>query len=318
MTDRTVWKIGSAGLLAIVLLGVISFNGAQARPLEQVGFDCTAQSAVPVEQCDALVLIFIETNGTEWTNKSGWLSDGNPCNWHGVSCDGGNVVALDLFGNNLTGTLPLEIGTLPNLRTLTINDNPLSGPVPLTITLLDLDLFHFHGTQLCEPGDPSFQDWFSQIVYRLSSGIQCSPPPTPTSPQSTAETQSSILSSTSDVLWPHQTLTAMAAETIIPTRVLSPTPTKYYSLPTRTPTPAVTATPTPAVMADDGGNFFSRIFGGIPRFYYFLMVIPLLLIVVGVFLELRQRGVSEPSFECGEDISEHLYKLDYYDPNEEN
>ena len=48
------------------------------------------------------------------------------------------------------------------------------------------------------------------------------------------------------------------------------------------------------------------------------MVIPLLLIIIGVVLELRQRGVSQAPFEGGEDISEQLYKLDYYDPNDDS
>ena len=48
------------------------------------------------------------------------------------------------------------------------------------------------------------------------------------------------------------------------------------------------------------------------------MLIPLVLIVVGIILELRQRGVREAPYEGGEDISEQLYKLDYYDPNEDS
>ena len=275
--------------LTVVLIAAFQVMIVRAQTTE---FDCSAQSSIPVDQCEALVAIFQNTGGVDWNNHSGWLENDDPCQWHGVSCSAGNVVALDLYSNNLTGTLPLEIGGFPALKTLTINGNPLSGPIPLTITFMDLDLFHFHNTSLCEPSDPNFQDWFLQIVYRLSSGIYCSELQ-PSSTPSPGQTQA-------DLPWPQQTLTALANEDASPlgAATLEPTPTKYYTL----ETPTLTFTPTTQVVSDasDSGSAESdqdsqpfqgltNILSNIPSGWLLVLTIPLVLIVIGVLLEMRDR-----------------------------
>lgn len=277
------------GLIA-VLAAVASFAGGEVQAAQTSGFDCSAQTAVPVDQCDALVAIYQSTHGEDWVNRTGWLEDKNVCNWYGVSCNAGTIVALDLFGNNLSGPLPLEIGGFPDLKTLTLNDNSLTGPIPLTITFLDLDLFHFHNTSLCEPADPNFQDWLSQIVYRLSSGPCATPVPTET----LAPFQTYTPQPTSNLPWPEQTLTALAEDATlqaIQAATAGPTATRYYTLNTPTPEPTETeagladlATPIPTQPAQSGG-FLS----GIPRGWLLLLLVPVVLIVVGVLLELRDR-----------------------------
>jgi hypothetical protein len=276
-------------LLTVVLLAAFQVMVGRAQAAE---FDCSAQSSIPLDQCEALVAIFQNTGGEDWNNHSGWLENGDPCQWYGVSCSGGNVVALDLYSNNLTGALPLEIGGFPALKTLTINGNPLSGPIPLTITFMDLDLFHFHNTSLCEPADPNFQDWFLQIVYRLSSGIYCSALQ-PSSTPSPNQTQA-------DLPWPQQTLTALADEnnSVLGAATLEPTPTKYYTL----ETPTLTLTPTTPAVSDgsDSGSAdseqdsqpfqgLSNLLSNIPSGWLLVLTIPLVLIVIGVLLEMRDR-----------------------------
>jgi hypothetical protein len=94
-----------------------------------------------------LVLLYLDTNGDTW-RKGRWLKDeaGNPtCNWSGVSCpDGSSIEGLErtyntvktepvihnirssltgvLFSkesyNNLSGSLPTEIGLLTTIRSL--------------------------------------------------------------------------------------------------------------------------------------------------------------------------------------------------------
>ena len=51
------------------------------------------------------------------------------CDWYGVACEGGHVVALCLVNNSMNGTL---VGlALPYLRYLTINISPLlTGELP--------------------------------------------------------------------------------------------------------------------------------------------------------------------------------------------
>ncbi|MEJ2759721.1 MAG: hypothetical protein P8046_14675, partial [Anaerolineales bacterium] len=287
MKDSIGYKL-KVGLLAVSAFFFVFIGGA-AQAAQTSGFDCSLQTAVPVDQCEALVAIYQSTHGDDWDNQTGWLEDENVCNWYGVSCNGGTIVALDLFGNNLSGPLPLEIGGFPDLKTLTLNDNSLTGPIPLTVTFLDLDLFHFHNTSLCEPADPNFQDWFSQIVYRLSSGPCATPVPTNTS----APFQTYTPQPTSNLPWPEQTLTALAEEVATQAILVasaSPTETKYYTLNTPTPEPTGTEvgvgieTAIPTVTPQSGG-FLS----GIPRGWLLLLLVPIALIIVGVLLELRDR-----------------------------
>ncbi|MCB2178820.1 hypothetical protein KQH61_05350 [bacterium] len=286
MNEKTGLKLGFG--LAAALVVFLVFGAGTALAVQTGGFDCATQTAVSVDQCEALVAIYAATNGPEWDHQTGWLVEADVCQWYGVSCNAGSIIALDLYGNHLSGSLPLEIGGFPDLKTLTINDNALTGPIPLTITFLDLDLFHFHNTSLCEPADPSFQDWLSQIVYRLSSGISCSTPvPTATA----APFQTYTPQPTSNLPWPEQTLTALAQVATIEAAQAanaSPTPTKYYTLKTATPQPVdtqpsevQTATPTPQAQ----GGFLS----GIPRGWLLLLLVPVALIIVGVLLEMRDR-----------------------------
>ena len=80
----------------------------------------------------ALVALYQATSGQGWRNKELWLSDDPLGNWYGVETNGdGQVVALNLRRNGLSGTLPPEIGDLAELDILDLNVNPLlSGTLP--------------------------------------------------------------------------------------------------------------------------------------------------------------------------------------------
>ncbi|MBN2043809.1 MAG: hypothetical protein JW757_02215 [Anaerolineales bacterium] len=306
-------------LLTVVLLAGMVFSGKVLAAESE--YDCSAQTAIPEDQCLALLAIYDATGGENWTVNTNWLGTNDPCSWHGVACVNGTIVSLDLYNNNLVGELPLEIGAFPDLETLTINNNPLTGSVPLTITFLDLRLFHFHNTGLCEPADPTFQDWLLGVVYRFSNGVYCTPLPTATLPQS-GPTQ---VQPTSDQPWPQQTLTAMAQ--IATEQASEPTPTKYYTL--KSPTPVPTDTP-PAVVSEDRqspgenpadvvqDNPVSGFLGGIPKNWLYLLLIPVALIVVGLLLELRERRKEAEPFEGGDEVSDALFQLDYVEPNDDN
>ncbi|MEM9990769.1 MAG: hypothetical protein AAF738_03340, partial [Bacteroidota bacterium] len=92
---------------------------------------------------DALMALYNATDGDNWTNKTGW-EDGaqntncDVCTWYGVTCGfQGRVFQLQLMQNNLNGTLPAAIGSLSTLSSLTIAENPrLSGAIPAQITNL--------------------------------------------------------------------------------------------------------------------------------------------------------------------------------------
>jgi Leucine-rich repeat (LRR) protein len=86
----------------------------------------------PINNTDslALVALYNSTNGNSWTNKTGWLT-GPARTWHGVTInEEGYVTAIDLFSNNLSGSLPTALGNLSQLQSLYLYRNNLTGSIP--------------------------------------------------------------------------------------------------------------------------------------------------------------------------------------------
>ena len=95
---------------------------------------------------DALIALYESTDGANWTRNNRWLSDKPIEEWLGVSVDGnGRVTTIRLSSNNLSGTIPPEIGDIPNLERLWLFENNLSGEIPPEIGklshLMDLSLY---------------------------------------------------------------------------------------------------------------------------------------------------------------------------------
>jgi hypothetical protein len=66
----------------------------------------------------ALATLFFSTNGASWNDNSTWMSDEDECGWYNNRaslCTRGSVDSLSLYGNNLVGTIPIELGLLSNL-----------------------------------------------------------------------------------------------------------------------------------------------------------------------------------------------------------
>jgi Leucine-rich repeat (LRR) protein len=98
------------------------------------------------DDLDALIALYNSTGGDSWTNNSGWDVNASPCDvtndWYGITIEGGEVTYLYLQNNNLTGSIPPEIGNLTGLIRLYLYGNNLSGSIPPEIGLLsNLDYF---------------------------------------------------------------------------------------------------------------------------------------------------------------------------------
>ena len=154
-------------LVSIVLLSLI---------LAMFG---TVNAQVPATERVALVELYSSTNGDSWTNNSGWKEvpldtdgfamPGTERTWNGVTCEGGNVVRIDLHSNNLVGTIPPELGDLTNLTYLALSYNQLSGEIPSALSnLTDLERLYLNNNQLAG----SIPDWLGNLtsLVRLELG----------------------------------------------------------------------------------------------------------------------------------------------------
>ncbi|MFC1575920.1 Ig-like domain-containing protein, partial [Gemmatimonadota bacterium] len=147
---------GVAGGTAIITATSGGMNGTATVTVANPGFTtCSAQTQIPAVECQALVALYDATNGPEWTNSTDWVSTATPCSWNGVDCVVGSVVRLNLISNQLTGSIPSELGDLSNLTHLHLTSNQLTGSIPPELgNLSNLSSLHLHSNQLTGPIPP--------------------------------------------------------------------------------------------------------------------------------------------------------------------
>ena len=103
-----------------------------------------------VSDREALVALYNATNGAQWKNNTNWLSDEPLSEWYGVTTDAdGRVQGLVLERNQLSGSIPSELGNLTNLQGLSLVGNQLSGSIPAELgSLTNLQWLYLGGNQL--------------------------------------------------------------------------------------------------------------------------------------------------------------------------
>ena len=124
--------IAALALTTLLILTALPRAGT-AAPRLQVNlntFSCDDVTEIPQAECEALVALYNSTDGANWSNNSGWLDTNTPCNWYGVTCSAGHVTELSLDWNQLSGSIPPEVGNLTNLQYLYLRSNQLSGSIP--------------------------------------------------------------------------------------------------------------------------------------------------------------------------------------------
>ena len=118
------------------------------------GIAVTSGPVVGGTDREALVALYSAAGGVGWTNRANWLGASPIGDWYGVTTDAaGRVTSLNLRSNNLTGSLPAEMGSLTALRFLYLYGNSgLTGPLPVGMAdLTGLASFYSFGTGLCLP-----------------------------------------------------------------------------------------------------------------------------------------------------------------------
>ena len=109
-----------------------------------------AASGTAASDRAALAALYNATDGANWSNNRGWLSDAPIDKWRGVRTDGsGRVIGLDLRNSRLSGQLPPELGRLTNLTRLYLHGNQLNGELPPELGFLtNLTRLYLHGNRL--------------------------------------------------------------------------------------------------------------------------------------------------------------------------
>ena len=116
-------------------IGTVDQSDAAGNP---PGFEGGLFTVRPVSAAEraALIALFEETDGPNWTHRVGWLGpSGTECKWHGVECEidpkGPTtwVTKLSLGHNNLRGPMPESLAAFEHLETMSLPDE-VTGQLP--------------------------------------------------------------------------------------------------------------------------------------------------------------------------------------------
>jgi Leucine-rich repeat (LRR) protein len=92
------------------------------------------KDSIASSERDVLVELFKSMNGSGWEYNYGWLTSLPVCSWFGVICNSnGSVVQLNLYGNQLSGTIPWTLGKLDSLIGLNLQANHIVGTIPSSL-----------------------------------------------------------------------------------------------------------------------------------------------------------------------------------------
>jgi len=191
------WSSENTDVATVSSEGVVSPTAdGEVKILASVD-SVSGSSAITVEfdiQREALVAFYESTNGDDWIHKDNWGTRGPLGDWHGVTADAdGNVTMISLnhndvsgtlppelgdlehleslalgFNDHITGVLPPEIGKLKKLRYLAVHHSELTGTIPDEYAeLTDLTSIDFHFNDLHGPLPDWIGDLPNLVVLRL-------------------------------------------------------------------------------------------------------------------------------------------------------
>ncbi|KAK3188564.1 hypothetical protein Dsin_028125 [Dipteronia sinensis] len=113
-------------------------------------------------------------------NLSGWnRGDGDPCksNWIGVLCSSAedghlHVTELNFMWNNISGSIPEEIGNIKSLRLLLLSGNQLTGSLPVKLGYLpNLDRIQIDENQISGSIPESFSNLNKTKHFHMNNNL---------------------------------------------------------------------------------------------------------------------------------------------------
>ena len=132
-SDSVVAVSGIAVGVTNVVVTAIDLGGLSA----QQEFRVTVET---LSDRDVLVALYHATGGPDWNRSRNWLTDAWLGSWDGVRVDGsGRVTRLYTPNNNVSGSIPPEIGGLDKLEFLNLDDNQITSLPPEIGNLASLE-----------------------------------------------------------------------------------------------------------------------------------------------------------------------------------
>ena len=111
-----------------------------------------SNTCLDVNEDHVLKKFYNATNGESWIGATNWgdINVGN-CDEEGGTCNaGGEVTAINLHKQGLSGTIPAELGFLPRLTSLDFSYNSIEGQLPADLRFAPLVLLDIAENRLTE------------------------------------------------------------------------------------------------------------------------------------------------------------------------
>jgi hypothetical protein len=187
LSNRTIAKNGPTPedqALNYLIVNDTTFNFSQLLTLNSMMTTNIVQFRI--RQRYALLTLWFQQayTNTSWYYRPGWLVNANECgnSWSGVFCTSINlggtvgmqnvVTQLNLFSNNMKGTIPADLGLLTALTSFAVSDNELTGTLPASIgQWTALTTFGVDNNALTGTIPVSIGNW-SQIKFAYFEGNQ--------------------------------------------------------------------------------------------------------------------------------------------------
>ena len=136
--------------------------------------------AIPANERAALIALYTSTNGDNWEYNWGWKTPpldsdgfampGTEDKWLGVFITNDHVTGLEIPWNQMSGTLPPELGNLSYLVHIDLTENDLTGTIPTELSkLTQLEYLDLGGNQLEGSIIPELGNLINLKTLRLSA-----------------------------------------------------------------------------------------------------------------------------------------------------
>jgi Leucine-rich repeat (LRR) protein len=179
LSNRTISKNGKTPedkALKYLIVNDTTFNISQLSTLSSVTPN-VVQFRIS-QRYALLTLFFQQTVVSQWYDTTGWLVNANECNsWFGISCASFNVegtrgvqnvvTGVNLYNNNMKGTIPADVGLLTALTSFNVYNNvAITGTLPTSMgQWTALTYFNVQNNALTGTLPASIGQWTALIYF---------------------------------------------------------------------------------------------------------------------------------------------------------